>query len=1031
MKSSNKYWKGIEELEQTPDFVDANVNEFSEGLPLDKVFGNDDDVRANRRDFLKFFGFSLGAVTLAACNRTSVKKAVPYAVKPENVTPGVPLYYASSSVSNSEGFPMLVKVREGRPIKFEPNKEASYYGGGLDGLAHSAILSLYDTNRLQGPMLAGNNQSVAWDEFDKNVVAALDKTAASGKSIAIVTGSNTSLVNNQAIADFKAKYANTNTVAYEAISYSGITRANNSSFGKAVIPAYNFDKAEVIVSFGADFLGTWISPVRFSSDYAKNRVPKNGKMSKHYQFEALMSLTGSNADSRAPMKMSNVGQHLIALYNALGGSSSSKGMELAGNAIKKAAADLKSAQGKSLVVCGSNNEADQMLVNEINMMLGNYGSTIDLTNYYKGQSADERDFAQFAKDAKAGKYGAAIFVDCNPVYSHPQIADALAKIGTKISTAITMDETAKGCSHVATNLHALESWDIKEPYNGRYVFNQPTISPVFNGRQAASSLVAWAGGNVADNGEYTHGYSYMKSVFADQIGGNFIKTIEQGFKDNVGVASTPALVGNVNFGDIAKKSDQTEIILYQKVGVRDGAFGNTPWAHEMPDPITKVTWDNYLTVSMPDAKANGWVDGDLVNISAGSGSIEALPILIQPGQAKGTYGVALGYGRELPDTVKNDLKDLGKNAFPLVNYKGGSASYTISNPSFEKAEGRRHEFGQTQTHYSIEGRDIVREASLEEYRKDPHAGGHFHKPKPISLWDDHDYSKGHHWGMAIDLNKCTGCSACIVSCSIENNVPIVGRDEVRRRREMHWLRIDRYYSFEVPETKDLSLSLVNGGDQHVEKGDYMTQEKVMEEYSSVTDSTDYYQNVKVVHQPMLCQHCDNAPCETVCPVLATTHSSEGLNQMTYNRCIGTKYCGNNCPYKVRRFNWFKYNNNSKFDYHFSNDLGKMVINPDVTVRSRGVMEKCSFCVQRIQTAKLTAKKENRTLEANEFTTACAQTCPSGAIVFGDMNDPNSDISKLYKDERAYHVIEELGTKPSVKYMTKIRNKEANTNHNAH
>jgi MoCo/4Fe-4S cofactor protein with predicted Tat translocation signal len=1031
MKSSNKYWKGIDELEQSPEFVNTNVNEFSEGLPLDKVFGNDDSVRANRRDFLKFFGFSLGAVTLAACNRTPVKKAIPYAEKPDHVTPGVPLYYASSSVSNSEGYPMLVKVREGRPIKFEPNKEATFFGGGLDGLAHSAILSLYDTNRLQGPMLAGSSESVAWADFDKNVVSALNATTSSGKSIAVVTGSNTSLVLNQAIEDFKTKYGNVDTVAYEAISYSGITRANEKSFGKAVIPSYNFDKAEVIVSFGADFLGTWISPVKFHSDYGSNRVPKNGKMSKHYQFEALLSITGSNADSRAPMKMSNAGQHLIALYNALGGGSSSKGMELAGNSIKKAAEDLLSAKGKSLVVCGSNNVADQMLVNEINMLLGNYGATIDLTNYYKGQSADEKDFAKFLSNAKGGKYGAAIFVDCNPSYSNPLAAEAISKIKTRISTAITMDETAGGCTHVATNLHPLESWDIKEPYNGRYVFGQPTISPVFNGRQAASSLVAWSGGNVADNEELTHGYNYTKSVFDKAIGGNFNKAIERGFKENVGVASVPALVGNADISAIAAKTDEDEVILYQKVGVRDGAFGNTPWAHEMPDPITKVTWDNYLTVSMPDATEKGWVDGDLVNVTSGSSSIAALPVLIQPGQSKGTYGIALGYGRELPDTVKNDLKDLGKNAFPLVNYAGGSASYTLTKVTFENAKGRRHEFGQTQTHYSIEGRDIVREASLDAYGKDKGAGGHFHKPKPISLWEDHDYSKGHHWGMAIDLNKCTGCSACIVSCSIENNVPIVGRDEIRRRREMHWLRIDRYYSFEVPETKDLSMSLVNGGDKHLEAGDFMTQEKVMETYTDAVGNNDYYENVKVVHQPMLCQHCDNAPCETVCPVLATTHSSEGLNQMTYNRCIGTKYCGNNCPYKVRRFNWFKTNNNDKFDYHFNNDLGKMVINPDVTVRSRGVMEKCSFCVQRIQTAKLTAKKENRKMNTDEFTVACAQTCPSNAIVFGDRNDANSEIAKLYQDERAYHVIEEVGTKSSIKYLTKIRNKEDNTNHNAH
>jgi molybdopterin-containing oxidoreductase family iron-sulfur binding subunit len=436
-------------------------------------------------------------------------------------------------------------------------------------------------------------------------------------------------------------------------------------------------------------------------------------------------------------------------------------------------------------------------------------------------------------------------------------------------------------------------------------------------------------------------------------------------------------------------------------------------------------------MSMPDAKAQNLNTGDVVSIKTTSGSIE-LPVLIQPGQTKTTYGIALGYGRELTEDVKNDLKDLGKNAYPLVDTKDGYANYLSSNVTIEKVAGAKlYEFGITQTHYSIEGRDIIREASLDEYRKDPKAGSYVHKPKMISLWDDYDYTKGHHWAMAIDLNSCTGCSACIVSCSIENNVPIVGRDEVRRRREMHWLRIDRYYSFEALEDKDLKMSIVHGGDRSIKKGDQLSKEKVMETYSKEVGNFDYYQYVSTVHQPMMCQHCDNAPCETVCPVLATTHSSEGLNQMTYNRCIGTKYCANNCPYKVRRFNWFRYNENEKFDYHFSNDLGKMVINPDVTVRSRGVMEKCSLCVQRIQSAKLTAKRDNRKMNTDEFTTACAQTCPSNAIVFGDLNDKNSEIAKLYKNDRSYHVLEELGVKPSVQYMTKIRNTKETNNQPAH
>ncbi|MFT7100195.1 MAG: molybdopterin-containing oxidoreductase family iron-sulfur binding subunit, partial [Bacteroidia bacterium] len=596
--SSNKYWKGTEELEQTQEFVTSNANEFSEGLPLDKVFSNDDSTRANRRDFLKYFGFGLGAVTLAACNKAPIKKAIPYTEKPDNVTPGVPLYYASSSVSNTEGFPVLVKVREGRPIKFEPNKEATYFGGGLDGLGHSALLSLYDTNRLKGAMVAGKRKPQAWKDFDKEIIAALNKVKVSGKSVAIVTDGSTSLLTKQAIADFSAKYSNTEVVSYEPISYSGITRANQTSFGKAIIPAYNFDKAEVIVSFGADFLGTWISPIKFHSDYSSNRVPKNGKMSKHYQFESLMSLTGSNADVRVPMKMSNVGHHLIALYRELGGATPHKGMEVAGNNIKTVAAELKAAGSKGLVVCGSNDEADQLLVNAINMMLGGYGTTIDTTNYYMGQSADEKSFLSFISKAKNGAYGAVITLGSNPVYSHPDAEKALGNIPVRISTSITMNETSNNATHIATDLHPLESWDIKQPYKGRFIFSQPTISPVFEGRQASSSLVAWSGADVSEKNELSHSYNYAKQVFTREVGGDFNKAIEMGVVENTSADSMPSF--NITGGSAAdalstRKGAEKELVLYQKVGVRDGAYGNTPWAHEMPDPVTKVTWDNYLT----------------------------------------------------------------------------------------------------------------------------------------------------------------------------------------------------------------------------------------------------------------------------------------------------------------------------------------------------------------------------------------------------------------------------------------------------
>lgn len=444
------------------------------------------------------------------------------------------------------------------------------------------------------------------------------------------------------------------------------------------------------------------------------------------------------------------------------------------------------------------------------------------------------------------------------------------------------------------------------------------------------------------------------------------------------------------------KSNDAELIIYQKIGVRDGSGANNPWLHEVPDPVSKVCYDNYISISKTEAEAKKLKQNDVVNVTVGATKLNGIPVLIQPGQASGTYAIALGYGRTQSGKVG---KGLGKNAYPFLKLNNGTTSYSSIGISIE-ATGNTYELAQTQTHHTIEGRNFIREASLEEYKKNPYVRNE-NKLDLVSLWEEYDYSSGHKWGMAIDLNACTGCGACVVSCHIENNVPVVGRDEIRLRREMHWIRIDRYYSFYTPDS-------------------YITEEKKIDK-----EKAELYDNIRVVHAPVMCQHCSHAPCETVCPVLATTHSSEGLNQMTYNRCIGTKYCGNNCPYKVRRFNWFRYNDNDKFDYHFNNDLGKMVINPDVTVRTRGVMEKCSFCIQRIQTGKLSAKRENRKVKNGDVKTACMTACPSNAIVFGDMNDPNSEISKLYKNERSYHMLEEVGIKPSVVYMTKIRNVQDN------
>ncbi len=1004
--NNNKYWKGIEEAERQPEYMQSRGNEFHEALPLEEVLNATDlDLSSNRRDFLKFFGFSVSAVALAACQKTPVKYAIPYVVKPQNITPGNAEYYASTCGGCNTGCGVIVKTREGRPIKVDGNEMSPVSKGALCATGQASILSLYDINRLANPLVKGEEQK-DWSKTDIDIISKLGSIAAANVGIRIITGTSNSPSFDKAISLFKTKYPTTEVVIYDPISYSGILLANEQSFGKRVLPSYNFDKADVIVSFGADFLGTWISPVEYTKQWVANRNPKGGKLSRHYQFESILSLTGSNADVRVPMRESKEGIYIISLYNELAKLAGSaqlpvtQNAELAGNAIKNAAKDLFAAKGKSLVVSKSNDINNQILVNGINMMLGNYGSAIDLDNYSNQSKFIEADFEKFVSELNSGSVKGVIFINSNPVYSYynsAKLVSGLKKAALVISTSEQNDETSDLAGYVCPDNHYLESWGDAEPKAGFVSFTQPTISPVFNTRQVIESVLTWAGVSKTE----ANAYNFIKSNWPDVAVWN--QSVHDGILlKSAAAAAVPSFDSNLN--DIASKivsslpkGDDAELIIYQKVGVRDGAGANNPWLHEVPDPISKVCYDNYLSVSKTEADKNKLHQDDLVNISIGDKKIDGIPVLIQPGQASGTYAIALGYGRTQSGKVG---KDLGKNAYPFLKLANSTVSYTISGAITIESTGDTYKLAQTQTHHTIEGRDYIREATLDEYKKNPYVTNE-HKLDLVSLWEEYDYSTGHKWGMAIDLNACTGCGACVVSCHIENNVPVVGRDEIRLRREMHWIRIDRYYSF-------------------YKNNEYTTmEEEVTESAGSV------YDNIRVVHAPVMCQHCSHAPCETVCPVLATTHSNEGLNQMTYNRCIGTKYCGNNCPYKVRRFNWFRYNDNDAFDYHFNNDLGKMVINPDVTVRTRGVMEKCSFCVQRIQAVKLSAKRESRKIKDGDVKTACMTACPANAIVFGDMNDPQSEISKLYKNERSYHMLEEVGIKPSVVYLTKIRNVENN------
>jgi len=1052
MAKKQLYWKGEDELLRTKEFLAAQKNEFNEALPLDEVFSeNNMGLSANRRDFLKFFGFSVAAVSLAACNTAPIRNVVPYIVKPEEITPGVANYYNSTCGACSTACGITVKTREGRPIKIDGNINSPISKGAVCATGQASILSLYDTERLAGPL--EKDEPIEWTKLDEEITSQLTSIVAAGGKIAIVSGTIHSPSSLEAIKDFTTKFTTTSHITYDAVSYSGMLQANKDSFGKAVIPSYKFENANVVVSFGADFLGTWLSPVEFTKAWsAKRKVEGTDKVLKTIVFESNLSLTGSNADYRFPMKTSNEAIYVVGLYNELAqlaGVSQiamAKSGELAGGAVKQTAQRLWVEKGNSIVISGSNNTAIQSVINGINILLGNYSTTINIENHSNQYKGIDADFFQFANDLKAGTYQAVLFWNANPVYNSPlseTIVEGLKKTRISVSFSGTKDETAKLCRYIAPDNHFLESWNDSEPQAGVYQLSQPTISPVFKTRQVQESLLSWAAAlplnendPFAKKGIYSQKntaspyYIYIKNVWMKTANVNdelFNKSLHDGGIFN---AAKPAMMPSfaVNLNALVSNLEANigagnaiDLILYQNISVRDGSLSNNPWVQETPDPISKVTWDNFVSLPKALAEKEGIKNGDLVNITVKNQTINSLPVFVQPGQSNQTIGLALGYGRMGKVGEKGLFDSIGKNAFPLVSVSNNSFGYVISGVKIVKALGN-YELAQTQTHHSIEGRAIVKETTLEEYKKDPTAGNNEKKPHLYTLWQTMDYKKdgapNHHWAMAIDLNACTGCSACVVSCSIENNVPVVGRAEVRRRREMHWLRIDRYFAFEDKK------NLVDSKDSQFE-GDFITKEKglAIADEKAKGSEFEHWENVKVLHQPMMCQHCGQAPCETVCPVLATTHSSEGLNQMTYNRCIGTKYCANNCPYKVRRFNWFRYNDNDDYDFHFNNDLGKMVINPDVTVRTRGVMEKCSMCVQNIQAGKTKAKREKRTLVDGEVKTACQKSCPANAIVFGDVNDVNSEVRKLFLNERSYRVLEELNTQNAVKYLTKVRDVE--------
>ncbi|AZI66865.1 4Fe-4S dicluster domain-containing protein [Kaistella daneshvariae] len=1029
MASNKIQFRSIQELKDPTLNGRLAQKEFQTEIPVDEVLGSSrsSDSGTSRRDFLKLLGFSTAAVTLAACE-APVIKTIPYVVKPHEIIPGIPNYYASTYFDGFDFASVLVKTREGRPIKIEPNPSAGDLGK-TRARTQAAVLSLYDNEKVKQPKLNGKDET--FDKVDDFVLKGLTEAQGFGKKIVVLSHSFPSPTFKKLFADFKVKYPTAELVTYDALPYSAALDAAQEVFGQRALPVYDLSKTQLVVSFQADFLGDF-NGGNLDSSYAAARKP-GANMLRHIQVESNMTLTGANADTRIRLKPSAVNKVLVEVYNGLNGGAISKE---AGEIVKEL-----QAKGSNAVVFADGSKAAHVLANLINQKLGSTAFT-GKANFLK--EFDGARYQEFLGWLNAGQVGVLIANNVNPIYSNKQgenFRKSLEKVPYVVAVTDKKNEMYKAAKAVIPVANWLESWGDLAPQTGIYTLMQPTIQKIFKSRQIEESLLVWMNGKGNEANNY---YDYLKANAQTILGSTtFNKALYNGIIAGGNTASLSYSGGNAQqaiteLGGF--KASDLELVLYTKTSIGDGTQANNPWLQELPDPITRMTWDNYLTVSPKDAAKLGIVNdlngrmqlnGSVVNLTANGVTLKNVPVYVQPGQADGSMGLALGYGKKDSGTVA----ETGVNAYPVFD----GSNLVISNVKIEKT-GDLHEFAGMQLQNTLMGRyEIAREVSLDTFLNvkfddeklgwnkplEYHTIGGALPAGKIDLWDAFDDTDGPHFNLSVDLNSCIGCGACVVACQAENNIPVVGKDEVRMSRDMFWLRIDRYYTTDIPADVDtnkdgkLSQEEAITADLNVPGmyGHFMDKESGILNHPA--------ENPDVIFQPVMCQHCNHAPCETVCPVAATSHGKQGQNQMAYNRCIGTRYCANNCPYKVRRFNWFTYNLNDKFDFNQNNDLGRMVLNPDVVVRTRGVMEKCSMCIQKTQNVILEAKKEGRTVKDGEFSTACSNACPTGAYTFGDMNDKNSEVRALFSTNRKYTLLEEIGTKPNVFYHTKVRNRKEN------
>lgn len=999
------YWQAFEELYQDQDFLRANENEFNE-----EALNTTGLSALSRRKFLALLGASAAFAGAGCSDYRDKGEIIPYNIKPEEITPGKPNYYASTCTSCPNACGILIKTREGRPIKIDGNPDHPVSRGKICAQGQASIMNLYDPDRLKNPKKKSGNVFVDYNWKDAEDEILLDLMSAGEDEIAIVSHKIISPTTKKVLDEFTSKYPSTKIYTYEQFDNRLRKSAWKKCYGSDEFPALKWNEADVILSLDGDFLGGSDNKIENTRLFSEGRDVIGKKFNRLYVVEGNLSITGMNADYRLRLRSDLQINLLLALIEDLNAkgvinlpissgyslNKISNEYDLELKVLEGMAEDLAKNKGKSIIYAGSHlPENVHILVNAVNSALGNekiydfensIHSVIPLSGY--------ADLKSLSDKMNNNEVAMVIHLNSNPVYHLPSdlgYIEGLENVSTIVSLVELENESSQFSHYVLPVNNQLESWGDAKTRKGFYSLQQPVIAPLYDTRQAESVLLTWTEG-FSEAYEEAIYHKFLMRNWEENVYPklnnllNFNRFWYTALHDGVFLTKEePVSLSSFNRASLSALDYKTNhnsysLRLKESYTLKDGRFANNGWLQELPHPVSKVTWDNYAALSPKSAKNLGLKNNDIAEIKSGNRSLK-IPVFIQPGASDNSITIELGYGRTKGGTVGTNV---GFNAGSLMSFNNGISPWLFTKVEINKT-GETYKLVTAQTVYAFdsgtkknlpEKRGIIREGTVEEYMKNPEFLHEGKSHKDISVNPPVEYS-GLKWGMSIDMNKCLGCSECVVACNVENNIPVVGKDQVAVGREMQWLRVDRYYSG-TPEDPSIS------------------------------------------NQVMLCQHCDQAPCENVCPVVATTHSPDGLNQMIYNRCVGTRYCSNNCPYKVRRFNYFDYRDYFREGYQGA-PVFALLQNPEVTVRSRGVMEKCTFCIQRIADARSDAISENKELKGSDVTTACQEACGTNAIKFGDLNDEESEVYKLRNHELGYHVLDELNIKPNVTYIAKLRN----------